>query len=111
MTTFMNLPKFEEAKVAILPVPYEKTTSYKKGTKNAPERILFRALRVALEVSPAEPNIFCAHMVQQLRMHEFIIEVKPAPEEFHALPVILVKHIIAETVVSDRIHVFIIIYE
>jgi agmatinase len=40
MTTFMNLPKFREAKVAILPVPYEKTTSYKKGTKNAPERIL-----------------------------------------------------------------------
>ena len=40
MTTFMNLPKFEEAKVAILPVPYEKTTSDKKGTKKAPEKIL-----------------------------------------------------------------------
>ena len=36
----MNLPNFEEAKVAILPVPYEKTTSYKKGTKNAPKAIL-----------------------------------------------------------------------
>jgi len=40
METFMNLPKFEEAKVAILPVPYEETTSYKKGTKNAPKAIL-----------------------------------------------------------------------
>mgnify|MGYP005636038321 FL=1 len=36
----MNLPRFEEAKVAILPVPYEKTTSYKKGTKKGPEKIL-----------------------------------------------------------------------
>lgn len=40
MKNFMNLPKFEEAKVAILPVPYEKTTSYKKGTKNGPKKIL-----------------------------------------------------------------------
>jgi agmatinase len=36
----MDLPNFEEAKVAILPVSYEKTTSYKKGTKKAPEAIL-----------------------------------------------------------------------
>jgi agmatinase len=40
MATFMNLPRFEEAKVVILPVPYEKTTSYKKGTKKASEYIL-----------------------------------------------------------------------
>jgi len=40
METFLNLPKFEEAKVAILPVPFESTTSYKKGTKNAPNAIL-----------------------------------------------------------------------
>jgi len=36
----MNLPNFEEAKVAILPVSYEKTTSYKKGTKKAPKEII-----------------------------------------------------------------------
>jgi agmatinase len=42
METFMNLPNFEEAKVAILPVSYEKTTSYKKGTKNAP-KLIFKA--------------------------------------------------------------------
>ena len=36
----MNLPNFEEAKIAILPVPYEQTTSYKKGTKNAPKAVL-----------------------------------------------------------------------
>jgi len=40
MKTFMNLPKFEEAKVLILPVPYEKTSSYKRGTKNGPDAIL-----------------------------------------------------------------------
>jgi len=40
METFMNLPRFEEAKVAILPIPYEKSTSYKKGTKEGPKKIL-----------------------------------------------------------------------
>ena len=40
MKTFLNLPKFEEAQIAILPVPFESTTSYKKGTKNAPKEII-----------------------------------------------------------------------
>jgi agmatinase len=40
MKTFLNLPKFEEAQIAILPVPFESTTSYKKGTKNGPKEII-----------------------------------------------------------------------
>ncbi len=36
----MNLPNFAESKILILPVPYEKTTSYKKGTINGPNAIL-----------------------------------------------------------------------
>ncbi|MCD4760222.1 agmatinase [archaeon] len=40
MKTFLNLPKFREAKVVIVPVPYESTTSYKKGTVNGPSAIL-----------------------------------------------------------------------
>lgn len=40
MRTFLNLPAFNEAKIAILPVPFESTTSYKKGTKNGPREII-----------------------------------------------------------------------
>jgi agmatinase len=40
MKTFLDLPEFEEAKIAILPVPFESTTSYKKGTKNGPREII-----------------------------------------------------------------------
>ena len=36
----MNLPNIDNAKVAILPVPIETTTSYKKGTKRGPETII-----------------------------------------------------------------------
>jgi agmatinase len=40
METFMNLPNFAESKVLILPVPYEHTTTYKKGTINGPNAII-----------------------------------------------------------------------
>lgn len=32
--------EYEEAKVAILPIPYEATTTYRKGCKNGPEALL-----------------------------------------------------------------------
>ena len=40
MKTFLNLPKFLEASVIILPIPYENTTSYMKGTVFGPAAIL-----------------------------------------------------------------------
>lgn len=48
MENFLDLPKFAEAKVLILPVPYEKTTSYKKGTKLGPYAILEASKELAL---------------------------------------------------------------
>lgn len=71
MTTFMNLPKFGEAKVAILPVPYEKTTSYKKGTKKAPESILKASSELELydeelEVEPYKVGITTLNEIKNL---------------------------------------------
>jgi agmatinase len=40
MESFLSLPKFAEAKVVVVPVPYESTTSYRKGTKFGPAAIL-----------------------------------------------------------------------
>ncbi len=40
--SFGGLPgqDFEKAKIVVIPVPYEATTSYKGGTKKGPEAIL-----------------------------------------------------------------------
>ena len=41
MKTFLDeFPKYHEAKFVVLPVPYEATTSYGKGTKNGPKAII-----------------------------------------------------------------------
>ena len=34
------VPSLQDARVVILPVPYEKTTSYGRGTKGGPEAII-----------------------------------------------------------------------
>jgi len=51
-STYFDLPdkisKYEHAKVAILPVPFDKTTSYIKGTAKAPKAILTASAQVEL---------------------------------------------------------------
>ncbi|MFM6451447.1 MAG: arginase family protein, partial [Planktothrix sp.] len=34
------VPDYETAKVVILPIPYEATTSYRKGCENGPDALL-----------------------------------------------------------------------
>lgn len=43
-----KLSRYESARVAVLPVPVEETTSYVKGTKNAPGAILTASAQVEL---------------------------------------------------------------
>lgn len=43
---FENETSFDAAKVVVLPVPYEATTSYGKGTKNGPKAILEASAQV-----------------------------------------------------------------
>jgi agmatinase len=49
---FLGLPPefsdFEKSKVAILPVPYESTTSYQAGTRDAPHEIIWASRNVEL---------------------------------------------------------------
>ena len=84
MKTFMNLPKFEEAKVAILPVPFESTTSYKKGTKNAPDAIIKASNELylydtELDLEPYSigittlPSIKGLKELEQLKTDKFVI--------------------------------------
>jgi len=84
METFMNLPKFEEAKVAILPVPFELTTSYKKGTKTAPSAILKASKELylydpELNIEPYEIGITTLNPIktlkqlEQLKTNKFVI--------------------------------------
>ena len=86
MATFMNLPNFEEAKVAILPVHYEKTTSYKKGTKKAPKSILEASKELELydeelEIEPYQIGITTLDEVnsleelEKIKSNKFIIAV------------------------------------
>ncbi len=50
-------PSYEEAKVAVLPVPYEATVSYGKGTGMGPDAILDASTQVELydEQTGCEP--------------------------------------------------------
>lgn len=51
-TTYFDLPKslsrYETARVAVLPVPFERTTTYIKGTAKAPKAILAASAQVEL---------------------------------------------------------------
>jgi len=52
MTNFLSLEEeyssWDKSKVAILPIPYEATTSYGHGTKNAPQAIIDASTQVEL---------------------------------------------------------------
>ena len=64
METFLGTQDYlEESEIVIIPVPYEKTTSYIKGTKNGPKEIL----KASLE------------------LEHFDIETKKTPKKIHTL--------------------------
>jgi len=60
--TFGNIPKeyssYENSRVVILPVPYEHTTSYLKGTARGPEAILKASYQIELFDEKLKQEIF-----------------------------------------------------
>lgn len=69
---FLALPpefsRFEEARVVVLPVPYDSTTSYQAGTRNGPRAIVeaSRHLELYDEESGAEPYRVGVHTLPEL---------------------------------------------
>jgi len=75
MTTFLNLPKYADAAVSIVPVEYEKTTSYKKGTKYGSNAILKASNELylydeVLEIEPYKVGINTLSPVRELKKLE-----------------------------------------
>lgn len=69
---FLGLPDeftaFDRAKVVILPVPYESTTSYQAGTRDAPHEIIWASRNVELydEELGAEPYKIGIHTLDEM---------------------------------------------
>ena len=54
LDTFSN---YEKSKVVILPIPYEKTTTYMEGTKKGPDAILEASVGLQLYDEELEKDI------------------------------------------------------
>src|SRR3954465_13901782 len=48
---------FEHARVVILPIPLDRTTSYMPGTRNGPHAILVARLQLELRDEEAQPEV------------------------------------------------------
>ena len=59
---FLELPdalsNYEDSKVVIIPVPYEKTTTFQKGTENGPKAIIENSVGVQLYDEELGKNAF-----------------------------------------------------
>ncbi len=69
-----NLSNYESSKVVILPIPYEKTTTYIKGTAKGPEAILDASRNIELYDEELDKNV-CD--IKICTLSELKIEEKP----------------------------------
>src|SRR3989338_2391420 len=75
---FLEIPdalsNYETSKVAILPIPYEKTTTYIKGTANGPRAIIEASRNMELYDEELDKNVYEMGICT---LRELKIEEKP----------------------------------
>ena len=69
-----SLSNYETSKVAILPIPYEKTTTYIKGTANGPRAIIEASRNMELYDEELDKNVY---EIGICTLRELKIEEKP----------------------------------